>query len=303
MTDSPVLPRYPVYIPSKGRWDQCLTAKFLDGDGVPFRLVVEPHEADRYSERFGAERVLTLPFRDAGSVVPARCWIMDHAIAEGHERHWQLDDNMARMRRRYRGKRIPCEAGPALRIVEDFTDRYENVAISGIAYSMFVPDGRKIAPFFLNVHVYSCCLFLNSMPYRWRGRYNEDTDICLQALSGGWCTVLVNAFTVDKARTMTMKGGNTSELYQGDGRLRMARALERNWPGVVRVMRRWKRPQHYVQAWGKQFDTPLRLKPGISLDDMPAVDEHGMRLTEVESVRSSDLLSLVADRLEADRKP
>src|SRR3972149_3358983 len=98
---------------------------------------------------------------------------------------------------------------------------------------MFVPDKRQVAPFFLNTHVYSCLLILNSLPYRWRGRYNEDTDLCLQVLSAGWCTVLINAFMVDNMPTMTMRGGNTEELYQDDGRLKMARHLERLWPGVV----------------------------------------------------------------------
>jgi len=300
--DDQVMPRYPVYIPSKGRWDASLTAQCFLRDGVPFRLVVESQEANRYVGVFGPECVLVLPFRDAGSVVPARNWIMDHAIAEGHGRHWQLDDNINKVRRRWRGKRIPCNAGVALRVVEDFTDRYENVAISGLAYTMFVPDGRKEPPFVLNAHVYSCCLFDNAMPFRWRGRYNEDTDICLQALAGGWCTVLVQAFTVDKVRTMVMKGGNTDTLYHGDGRLRMARSLERQWPGVVRVIRRWQRPQHYVQGWGKEFDTPLRLKPGARDETMPLVNEYGMRLVHVtDEAITPDLLELVADRLDGDR--
>ena len=111
-------------------------------------------------------------------------------------------------------------------------DRYTNVGIAGLNYTMFVvphPDGGPKAPFQLNCHVYSCTLFLNSLPYKWRGRYNEDTDICLQVLSGGWCTILMNAFMIDKQRTMTMKGGNSDLLYTGDGRLKMARELQRRW--------------------------------------------------------------------------
>ena len=46
-------PRYPVYIPSKGRADRCLTANFLDRDQCPFTLVVEEEEVDEYAERYG----------------------------------------------------------------------------------------------------------------------------------------------------------------------------------------------------------------------------------------------------------
>lgn len=61
MTDK-VLPRYPVYVPSKGRYESGLTAKFLIRDEVPFYLVVEPQEADEYGKRYGYARLLILPW-------------------------------------------------------------------------------------------------------------------------------------------------------------------------------------------------------------------------------------------------
>ena len=297
-----VLPRYPVYIPSKGRYENALTARALAADGVPFRLVVEPQERAAYAARFGEDRVLALPFRDKGSVIPARNFIKDHSVAAGHARHWQLDDNMRGFYRRWKGQRIHCRAGVALAAVEDFADRYENVAIAGMNYDFFAPEGRKMAPFYRNVHVYSCTLFLNSLPHRWRGRYNEDTDICLQVLAAGWCTVLVNAFLVKKNCTMVMRGGNTSALYQGDGRLRMARALERVWPGVVTVKRRFRRPQHVVHDQWRKFDTPLKRKPG-AVPEGAGPDEYGMDLVQVKQIRSEALRRLVADRLRRPDPP
>ena len=49
------LPRYPVFIPSKGRWQNraALTARCLAAEGVPFRLVVEPGEADQQARSGG----------------------------------------------------------------------------------------------------------------------------------------------------------------------------------------------------------------------------------------------------------
>ena len=289
------LPRYPIYIPSKGRFDICRTADFLIKDGVSFRLVVEPQEADEYCSRYGGERILVLPFRDRGSVIPARNWIKDHATAEGHERHWQLDDNIKQIYRWYGGKRIRCKSGPAFAAIEDFVDRYENVAIAGMNYTMFAV--ANLQAFNANCHVYSCTLVLNSIPHRWRGRYNEDTDICLQVLADGWCTVLVNAFLADKEETMVMKGGNTDAIYRGDGRLMMARSLERMWPGVVETKRRFGRPQHFVYDGWKRFDTPLKLKPGLSLENFEEhSNEYGLRLEQIAEEIKSDKLKQLLER-------
>jgi hypothetical protein len=271
------LPQYPVFIPSKGRMQSCLTAQACVRDSVPFFLVVEPQEFEAYAERFGREHVLRLPFRDTGSVIAARNWIKDHATAAGHLRHWQLDDNIRGAYRVWNGKRRHCRLGVGLRVCEDFTDRYENIAISGLNYDMFViPEAGTIPPFVANCHVYSCSLILNSRPTRWRGHLNEDTDYCLQVLADGWCTVLINAFCVKKQQTMVAKGGNTPS-YQGDGRLRMARSLVQNWPHVVTVKRRFQRPQHVVRDSWRKFDTPLRLKAGIDLAAIPPND-YGLTL-------------------------
>jgi len=87
-----------------------------------------------------------------------------------------------------------------------------------------------------------------------------------------------------------MSGGNSAELYKGDGRLRMARALERVWPGVVRVTRRFKRPQHLV-PWGK-FDTPLKLHPGVDLAALPP-NEYGMDLVQRCPVKSPTIQAIL----------
>jgi len=293
-----VLPRYPVYVPSKGRSDVCLTAKCLVEDGVPFRLVVEPAERERYAKLYGESRLLVLPWDNPpgtpDGLIKARNWIKAHSISEGAVRHWQLDDNLIEFRRWYRGMRIPCNAGPALAACEDFVDRYSNVAVAGLNYQMFCIS-PKSPPFYVNVHVYSCTLVLNEIPYRWRLPYNDDTDLCLQVLAGGWCTVLLNAFMANKLRTMKLKGGNTDALYRGDGRLRMARSLERMWPGVVTTSRRFQRPQHVVKDAWSGFDTPLKLRPGVDLSKLPAVDERGLTLKQYSAPKSPRVRQMLRD--------
>lgn len=287
-----ILPKYPVYIISKGRYENCLTANFLTEDKVPFFLVVEPQEADEYRKLYG-ERVVELPFSNLGlGSIPARNFCWEHSIKLGAERHWILDDNIRNIFRRIKAKRIKCRGGVALRIIEDFTDRYENIAIAGLNYSMFMPDRQKRPPFWLNVHVYSCLLIMNKITNRWRGRYNEDTDLCLQVLADGWCTILTNAFTINKMATLTMKGGNMESLYKGDGRLKMARSLERVWPNVVRINRRFNRPQHVVRDCWRKFDTQLKLKEGIDLKALPP-NNYGMTIRQVKPIKSKYLKKLL----------
>lgn len=266
-----ILPRYPIYIPTKGRAiKHAPTIRMLQRDGVPFRIVIEAPEIDQYRQLVEADQILVLPFQNHPlALAETRTWIKEHARASGVLRHWQLDDNLYHFFRVWNGGRPRCRAGVAMAVIEDFTDRYENVGVSGPNYEMFTIPGPELPPFFLNVHVYSCSLILNSLPYRWRTKLNDDTDYCLQCLAGGWCTVLVNAFPVKKAPTMTFKGGNTDQFYQGDGRLKMARSLERQWPGVVSVGRRFKRPQHVIRnSWGK-FDTPLKRRADVPVNLPP----------------------------------
>ena len=255
--------------------------------GVPFSIVVEPHERDLYAARYPGVEIKTVPFSHRG-VVPVRNWVFDDALEQGVDRFWILDDNISRIRRAYKDLRLRVESpGVAFAVTEDIADRFENVAICGLEYSFF--GNKRKAPLALNCRVYSFALINTAIPYRWRGIYNEDTDLCLQVLSGGWCTFLNLVFLAVKQPTMTMKGGNTDSIYTGDGRLKMARSLERLWPGVVTVDRRFRRPQHVVD-WS-HFTTPLKLREGVTLDPTP--NEYGLKLAKRGPVTRRDLKAIV----------
>jgi hypothetical protein len=270
-----VNPRYPVYVISKGRADSRLTVKELERLKVPHHVVIEPQEYDAYRAVIPAERLLQLPFSNLGlGSIPARNWVWEHALKTGAARHWILDDNIRNFKRLHRGERRPVLDGTIFRAAEDFVDRYENIALAGFEYEMFAPSfDTKHPPVRFNTRIYSCILINNAIPYRWRGRYNEDTDLSLRALKDGWCTALFLAFLATKMTTMRMKGGNTDELYKGDGRLDMARSLQQQHPDVTKVTRLWGRWQHKVDY--RRFKTnKLRRKPGLELRDEP--NNYGM---------------------------
>ena len=298
-TVSSVQPKYPIYVPSKGRASQCLTARFLKRDGVDFYLVVEEQEVEAYTEAGFGDHILVLPFRDQG-LIAARNWIKAHSRENGDKRHWQLDDNIRYVLRRIGGRRMPCNSGPAMRAAESFVDRYANVAIAGFNYEMFAPKTTKLPPFYLNVHVYSFTLVLNETEFEWRVKYNDDTDMCLQVLAAGWCTMLFNAFLAAKVQTMRIKGGNTDDLYQGDGRVVMSRALERLWPGVVTTERRYGRPAHVVKDSWRKFDNKLVKVGEVELPEDP---EFGMRLVQKKTIKSPELREWVETQEVVDVRP
>jgi hypothetical protein len=282
-------PKYPVYIISKGRWESRLTSKTLEKLGVPYHIVIEPQEYDNYSAVIDPAKILVLPFSNLGlGGIPARNWVWEHSISIGAERHWIMDDNIKHFQRKNKSDRIYVTDGTIFKAMEDFVDRYENIALAGPDYffmgeQSLVREAKK--PFLANTRIYSCILIKNDIPYRWRGRYNEDTDLSLRALKDGWCTIQFRAFLQGKAATMTMKGGNTESLYKldnEDGRLLMAQSLQQQHPDVTKITRKWGRWQHQVDY--RPFkNNRLIKKEGIEISE--GVNNYGMVLVKKESTK------------------
>jgi hypothetical protein len=274
-------PSYPIYIISKGRWESRLTSKALEGMNVPYRIVIEPQEYNAYSAVIDPKKILVLPFSNLGQgSIPARNWVWEHSISEGHEKHWILDDNLMYFLRFNNNRRYKCTSGVTFKAIEDFTGRYTNIALAGMQYAMFALVKEKHEkPFALNKRIYSFILIKNDIPYRWRGRYNEDTDLSLRALKDGWCTVLFYAFLAEKQATMKMKGGNTDDLYKDNGRLQMATSLREQHPDVTTVRWKWNRWQHVVD-YSRFKANKLILKNGIEIPE--GVNDYGMKLTRLD---------------------
>ena len=274
-------PKYPIFIPTKGRWESRLTMKELDRIDVPYKAFVEPQEFDHYAAVIDSRNLIVLPHSNQGLVV-TRNYIWDYALSLNTPRFWTMDDNIKGIYRWNRGLRVPVGSGTILRVMEDFVERYENVPIAGMHYRFFNPARSKRPPFYLNTRVYSNMLIetnyrdARDKPYRNEGFYNDDTDLCLRVLKDGNCTILFNAFLIEKAVTMTVKGGMTPH-YQGDGRYKMADELRRKHPDVVKITRKWGRWQHHVDYRPFKGNRLIK-KPGIEIPE--GVNNYGMKLVK-----------------------
>ena len=101
-------PRYPIYIISKSRYEPnlMLTVKTLEEIHCDYNIVIEPQEVELYKKSGLIKRgnIIALPegFRQnpeyarvgnaglVGGSIPARNFVWEHSIKEGHKRHWIL---------------------------------------------------------------------------------------------------------------------------------------------------------------------------------------------------------------------
>lgn len=287
-----MLPRYPVYIVSKGRWKNRLTSRALDLMGVPYKMIVEQDQLLEYQAEIGRERCLVLPQRyldeydtcddlgDSKSKGPgaARNFAWDHAIELGSKRHWVMDDNLDAFHRLNRNIKRESDTPAVFAAMEDFVDRYENVPIAGPNYYSFVKAADGVPAFTTNTRIYSCLLIENDAPYRWRGRYNEDTDLSLRVLKDGLCTIQFNAFLQGKVTTQKMKGGNTDEFYALEGTKAKSQMLADLHPDVAEVVWRFNRWHHHVDY--RPF-RKNRLKRRTDIVVPEGINNYGMALVDV----------------------
>jgi hypothetical protein len=251
--------------------------------GIPHTVFVEPQEASEYAKALsGFSSLHVLPHSNKGLTV-TRNYIWRYAENAGHRWFWTFDDNIRAVYRFNRNLKTPCD-GAALQAAEDFITRYENMAIGGLNYFMFVKRKYLVPPVVFNTRVYSNMLIRADLrdasraPIRNRLYFNDDTDLCLQALKAGWCTVLFNAFLIEKKTTMTTPGGLTEEYKATDERREFAEELAQAHPDVVKVTRKWGRWHHHVDYSGfKQRPRALRAIPR-------RVNNYGMQL----QVRGND---------------
>jgi hypothetical protein len=274
-------PRFPIYIPSKGRADSRLTVRALEAMRVPYRIIVEQQEFDTYAKVIDPANILVLdpayqdrfnaciplePGQSKGSG-PARNFAWDHAVESGEEWHWIIDDNVRYFCRLFDNKKINVGDGTVFRCMEDFVLRYENIALAGPNYQFFAKAKQKIVPVVFNTRVFSCILIRN-------------VDLSLRALKAGWCTAQFNAFLQGKTPTQQMKGGNTDAFYAAEGTLPKSKMIVRLHPDVARLAFKFGRWHHHVDYRPFQRNRLVRRK---DVEIPEGVNDYGMRLVKIGS--------------------
>jgi len=251
----------PIFIPSKGRWDNGLSWHALNAMGVQrYRVIVEPQEYDLYKKVLPEEKLIMLdmdfkkqydtcdniPYQENPRVGSgaARNYGWHIAKKEGAPWHWIIDDNIKRFFVYNDNKKLNAKFD-TLACVERFVNNYSNVTMAGMQYAMFVPRKHKMKPLIINTRIFSCNLIKTDSPFKWRGRYNEDVILSMDMLEKGYCTLLFQTYLCEKMSTQVMKGGNTDEIYK-NGTEAKSRLLKNVYPDKVDLVVRYGRPHHKV---------------------------------------------------------
>ena len=78
---------------------------------------------------------------------------------------------------------------------------------------------------------------------------------------------------------MTMKGGNSDELYAEDGRWQMAESLRLQHPDITTIKERWGRWQHVVNYRGFK-ENKLIKREGLIVPR--GINEYGLKLKTIK---------------------
>jgi hypothetical protein len=288
-----VNPKYPLYIVSKGRAESRLTSKALEKMQVPYYIVIEQSDYKDYSAVIDKEKILILPekYLDNYEVLDnlgrskstgpgaARNFVWEHSKGNGFAYHWVMDDNINRFCRYNNNEIHTAQTGSIFLAMEDFVERYENVAMAGPNYFMFIARKQKYPPFVKNTRIYSCNFIKNDVPFKWRGRYNEDTILSLDMLKAGYCTIQFNAMLQEKVTTQVLRGGNSAEFYDKEGTLPKSQMQVDVHPDVSRLTFRFGRIHHHVDY------TPfkkLKLIKKKNIKLKKGIDNYGMELKKIK---------------------
>lgn len=288
-------PKYPIYVVSKNRPNNATTSFHLSLMECHHYVVVEPDQMEMYQNSelldFRYAHLLEMDmgfyanydtFDDLGDTKgkgpgAARNFAWDHSMRNGFDFHWVFDDNATGgFYMFHNNERLKVRTPQIFREMEQFVERYDNIGQAGLNYRMFVSQDSKYPAFSMNTRIYSFILINNSVPYRWRGRWNEDTDLSLRMLKDGWTTVQFNQFLAEKAKTQTVKGGNTEEFYDKLGTAPKSKMIVDMHPDVARLMFRFGRDHHYVDYTG--FKQELHYKDGVKEALSPGFNNHGLSI-------------------------
>lgn len=265
---------------------------------VPYHIVIEEQEYDNYAQFISKDKILVLDKQyqkeydtcdDLGltkSVGPgaARNFIWDDSIRRGFDWHWVMDDNISCFMRLNNNRKISVADGTIFKCMEDFVLRYKNVAMAGPNYDYLAKRKQFLPPYIINTRIYSCNFIRNDTPYRWRGRYNEDTDLSLRMLKDNWCTIQFNAFLQGKITTQVIKGGNTAEFYAKEGTKPKSEMQVALHPDVSELVWKFGRWHHHVDYRSFKYNNFLHDNQLIRKEDViisQGINNYGMKLIEL----------------------
>lgn len=236
--------KYPIFIISYKRPKTHKTAKKLAEFGVSHYLVLHTDQQEEYLKYFTLEMkkyTNIITFDPNYKLKYETCDNIPHSVknaGSGAERnfawdysknvlkanaHWLMDDNMyfyyiaSKKNNIYIRKPATKENFMTLFIKgEKFFDKYENLLMIELKNKSFLVQLQKFS-YSLNTRCFSCNLIYNSLPIRWRGRYNEDVILSYDIMKSGYCIASYHGGILkEKGSTREAIGGGNHAISKND---------------------------------------------------------------------------------------
>jgi len=219
--------RYHIYIPSKNRASNCLTANLVKEAGLKFTVVIEPQDYKKYRKFFSKKELYVLP-KDNKGLWYARNKCKELSIEKREKAHWQMDDDIRKFAIRKDNKNKKVEPYKAILPLEDIFDSYKGLAVIAHRYTSFAFAQKDKLSF--NQNPCSSILVKNSVEAKWRKGTVDDADFALQILQQGKSTIITNRYLIDTVPHLKQSGGLTDLANQGQGRIVRFKQLIEDYP-------------------------------------------------------------------------
>lgn len=257
--------KYPIFIMSYHRADNCLTATALEKAGLDFRIVVEALDYPAYAKNY-PDKLIKCP--DGVGIYGVCNFIKDHAAKAGHKFHWQMDDDIRNIFQWEAGKASNMSIHEILTTCEKFVDQYENIGIAGLSSNAFSRLSTK--PYVVNSYPHTCVLVRSHLNIRYRADVESDVDFIIRLLQYGYCSIRFNMFAFVWMPTEAMAGGATKQ-YSGGGRLKRFQNTLKMWPQIGAIVPKvggcgWRLTTEKI--WRK-FKHPLIRDPKVKEFKLP----------------------------------
>ena len=162
-------------------------------------------------------------------VAYVRNFCLEHARSNGHEYHWQLDDNIKKFMTCLDGNTKTANPYKSFRYIEAEVAKYSNVAAACFSHQAFAWSNwhRDVA---VNQMMYCCMLIRTSVRARFKHGTAEDVDFSVRMLMEGWCTIQFWRHLIMKPQSGSQRGGCSISEYAVSGREKRNKTLESDWP-------------------------------------------------------------------------
>lgn len=239
---------FPIFIPSRGRANNCKTAELLASEGVNVCVVVEPQEAEAYK----AFTCFVLPENNRG-IGYVRQYILDCARRNNLSWFWMLDDDI---RSGFLVKNRLCiksKLHEVLLSAQDIFSEVKGCAQAALEYQQFAWSQKE--PMKMNGYCdVAVCINVErtkAINYRPHMDLKEDRDFTLQILSRGYRTVRATHCAFAAPKNGSNKGGLQAEYARAGREAEASKRMVEAWPGICSLNTKPDGRQDVKIDWSK----------------------------------------------------